>query len=74
MVYSLNNAYNNNLSEQVLRDCDDFYREILGPNENPLGMGQRFVLRSIDNESEVLVFKKIDAFDLGSALDYSKKK
>ena len=73
-VYSMNSQYNNNLSEQILRDYDDFYFQLYGNNATPLGIGQRFVMRSIGKESEVLIFKKVDSFELGNAVNYAQKK
>ena len=60
--YSVDTHYNNNLSEQILRDYDEFYREVYEKDKAP-GPRERFIIRNLGSESEVLIFKKEGALD-----------
>ena len=55
----MNTKYNNALSQQILRDFDEFLMELY-PNIKRPGPDERFVLRNIGSESEVLIFKHFE--------------
>ena len=59
--YDTNSEYNNNLSQQILRDYDEFYKEIREEKvkAEATGLKERFIIRGIGKESEALVFKKL---------------
>ena len=59
-IFDINTPYNNNLSQQIIRDFDEFYRiiNLHGQEEGILGPQQRIILRNIYEDSEVLIFKK----------------
>lgn len=59
--YDTNSEYNNNLSQQILRDYDKFNQEIREEKvkAEATGLKERFIIRGIGKESEALVFKKM---------------
>jgi anthranilate/para-aminobenzoate synthase component II len=73
--YDMNSPYNNNLSQQILRDYDEFYQELEDEeiSKKRLGLGERFVLRKINSDSEVLVFKRLDFVDSSYGNEYVRK-
>ena len=66
--YNMNTKYNNALTQQILRDFDEFLMELY-PNKKKPGPDERFILRNIGLESEVLVFKHFKRIGKRSILD-----
>ena len=67
--------YNDNLAEQVIRDSDEFYQELAAARGRRavLGPEARFVLRNIERETEIFVFRNFDKVGQDPNLDTDSK-
>jgi hypothetical protein len=73
--YNMNSEYYNNTSEQIIRDYDEFYGEILKGEKDcrVFGSRDRFVLRKIGTEAEALIYKRMDLLDQSRVYSYAQK-